>query len=109
MAGMVASNAMRGLSPVAHWEEVTEQDFVLDVRDPEEFEQGQVAGAVHIPLHELRKRLGELPKDRPIKTHCYVGQRSHIAVRILRQEGFDAYNLSGGYRLYEAWRRLKSG
>ncbi len=110
MAGMVASNALRGLSPVAHWEDVAEgEDFILDVREPEKYEQGHLKGAVHIPLHELRGRLDELPGDRPIKVHCYVGQRSHVAVRILRQKGFDAYNLSGGYRLYEAWRRLRRG
>jgi rhodanese-related sulfurtransferase len=109
LAGMVAANALRGLSPLAHWEALKEErDFVLDVREPEEFEEGHIPGAVHIPLHDLRQRLGELPKNRPILTHCHVGQRSHIAVRILRQLGFDAYNLSGGYRMYEAYQRLKS-
>ena len=110
LAGMVAANALRGLSPLAHWETLEEErDFILDVREPEEFEEGHIPGAVHIPLHDLRQRLDELPRDRPILTHCYVGQRSHIAVRILRQLGFDAYNLSGGYRMYEAYQRLRNG
>jgi len=47
------------------------------------------------PLGQLRDRLGELRKDRPILVHCAVGLRAHIAVRILRQHGFDARNLSG--------------
>ena len=110
MAGMVAANALRGLSPTAQWENLKEgEDFVLDVREPEEYEQGRVDGAVHIPLHELRSRIGELPKERAIHVHCHVGQRSHIAARILRQKGFDAFNLTGGYRLYEAWERLRRG
>jgi NADPH-dependent 2,4-dienoyl-CoA reductase/sulfur reductase-like enzyme/rhodanese-related sulfurtransferase len=110
MAGMVAANALRGLSPLAHWSDLKKgEDCVLDVREPEEYERGHVSGAVHIPLHDLRSRLDELPRDRPIKAHCRVGQRSHVAVRILRQNGFDAYNLSGGYRLYEAWNVLRKG
>ncbi len=110
LAGMVAANALRGISPTTQWEDLEEEkDFVLDVREPEEYARGHIKGAVHIPLHELRSRLGELPENRTLKVHCYVGQRSHIATRILRQRGFDAYNLTGGYRLYEAWRRLRRG
>jgi NADPH-dependent 2,4-dienoyl-CoA reductase/sulfur reductase-like enzyme/rhodanese-related sulfurtransferase len=109
MAGMVAANALRGLSPLAHWEALEEErDFILDVREPEEYEEGRIPGAVHIPLHDLRRRLNEIPMDRPVLTHCYVGQRSHIAVRMLRQLGVDAYNLSGGYRMYEAYQHLRN-
>jgi rhodanese-related sulfurtransferase len=52
---------------------------------------------------QLRDRLGELLKDRPILVHCAVGLRAHVAVRILRQHGFDARNLSGGWT---TWRHV---
>ena len=53
-------------------------------------------GAVNIPLHELRGRLGELPKDREILIICRSAQRAYYATRILVQNGFKARNLSGG-------------
>ena len=46
--------------------------------------------------------LGELPKGKPIYVHCQSGLRSYVACRILSQNGFDCFNLSGGYRQYAA-------
>jgi rhodanese-related sulfurtransferase len=60
-----------------------------------------VATAVNIPLNELRDRLDEIPKDKRILVYCQVGLRAYIACRILMQHGYDAYNLSGGYKTYE--------
>jgi rhodanese-related sulfurtransferase len=51
----------------------------------------------------LRSRLNELPRDRQIAAYCQVGQRGYIATRILRQAGFDAANVSGGYKTYELY------
>jgi hydroxyacylglutathione hydrolase len=62
---------------------------VLDVRGGAEFEQGHVPGSIHIPFAELRQRLGELPRDRPIATICKAGKRSGLAASILQREGFD--------------------
>jgi rhodanese-related sulfurtransferase len=102
MAGMIAANVLRGYSEVEHWQRLNRSDpFILDVRDPEEYEASHIPGAVNIPLNELRQRLSELPRDREIWTHCFVGQRSYYAERILRQNGFQVKNLSGGYFLYE--------
>jgi rhodanese-related sulfurtransferase len=55
---------------------------------------------VNLPVDELRSRLGELPHDREIAVYCQVGQRGYLATRILRQAGFDAVNVSGGYKTY---------
>jgi rhodanese-related sulfurtransferase len=55
---------------------------------------------VNIPIDELRSRLGELPQERPILVYCQVGQRGYLAQRILTHAGFDAANLSGGFRTY---------
>jgi rhodanese-related sulfurtransferase len=103
LAGFIGENVQNGDMPLARWEDVGAA-FVLDVRDPGELEGGTLPGAVNIPLDELRDRLGELPKDKPIDVVCAVGQRGYYAVRLLRQRGFDARNFSGGWRTYEATR-----
>ena len=73
---------------------------LLDVRTDNEYAQGSVPGFVHIPLHELRERIGELPKEKPVYVHCFSGLRSYVACRILTGHGYDCYNISGGYRMY---------
>ncbi len=102
--GFAAANILRGDCPVRHWDESAELNsaewFSLDVREEEELAVGAVEGAHNIPLGELRSRLAELPKDKKILVNCATGQRSYFATRLLRQKGFDAYNLSGGYKTY---------
>jgi rhodanese-related sulfurtransferase len=78
-----------------------ERLFLLDVRTPAEFSAGNIPGAVNIPVDELRSCLGELPRDRDIAIYCQVGQRGYLATRILRQAGFSAVNLGGGYKTYQ--------
>jgi rhodanese-related sulfurtransferase len=105
VAGMVAANAIHGLAPVVHWPEAAASGAViLDVRTKKEFRRGSVPGAVHISLHDIRERCNALPTDRDIWCHCQVGQRSYVAVRILRQLGYRAFNLSGGYLMYLAFK-----
>ena len=94
-AGMVAGDVLRGDMPLVHWEEVKDQ-FILDVRNPQEVEVETVPGAVNIPLPQLRSRLNELPKDREICVYCRSAQRSYYGTRILLQNGFKAKNISGG-------------
>jgi NADPH-dependent 2,4-dienoyl-CoA reductase/sulfur reductase-like enzyme/rhodanese-related sulfurtransferase len=101
MAGMIASNVMRGDVDVAQWEEVEGTDaFILDVREPSEFAKGHFDNAVNIPLGDLRARMSELPKDREIWAYCLVGQRSYYAARTLSQHLFKTKTLSGGYRTH---------
>jgi rhodanese-related sulfurtransferase len=94
-AGMIAADVLRDDMPLSHWDG-GEMEFVLDVRTPPELELESVPGAVNIPLHELRERLNELPRDREIHIVCRSGQRSYYATRILNQKGFKARNISGG-------------
>jgi len=106
IAGMIAANALRGDAPIARWEEIGGTDAcLLDVRETGEFERGHVEGALHIPLGDLRARMGELPKDRAVWAYCQVGQRAYYATRALRLNGLDARNLSGGYQTYRSTSR----
>ena len=104
MAGFVAQNIRAGLIKPYYWNEVAGLDWgtvtILDVRTAGETASGTIEGAVCIPVDELRGRLGELDKTKPVYVNCYSGQRSYTACRILSQQGFDCYNLLGGYRLY---------
>jgi rhodanese-related sulfurtransferase len=70
--------------------------FILDVRQPEEFRSGHIAGAKLIPLGELASRLQELPADQDILCVCASGSRSSAATRQLISAGYKAINLKGG-------------
>jgi NADPH-dependent 2,4-dienoyl-CoA reductase/sulfur reductase-like enzyme/rhodanese-related sulfurtransferase len=94
-AGMVAADILRGDMPNCHWSSVN-GGFLLDVRNPPELAVESVPGALNIPLPELRKRLGELPRDREILVFCRSGQRAYYATRVLLQNGFKARNVAGG-------------
>jgi len=73
---------------------------VVDVRSPGEFQSGAYPGAVNIPVQELERRLGELPKDRPIVVYCASGGRSASAERLLRARGFaDVVNGGGLFQM----------
>ncbi|MCC6766533.1 MAG: FAD-dependent oxidoreductase [Deltaproteobacteria bacterium] len=103
LAGMIATNHLAGLMPLADWLALDRTGAVLlDVRDADEYAAGHVPGAVHIPLSELRRRYGELPAGRPVAVYCGVGQRAYYATRFLLQRGYEAANLSGGYATYLA-------
>jgi rhodanese-related sulfurtransferase len=105
---MVASNVLDKLMPVAHWENLGQTDaLILDVREPSEVRRGMVPNALHIPLHDLRKNLSALPKDRQIWVYCHMGQRSYFANRLLNEKGFESKNLSGGWAMYNFVKRFE--
>jgi rhodanese-related sulfurtransferase len=106
MAGFVAAGLLRGDHPQVDVDVLlatpaNQRPFLVDVRLPQEFESGNVPGAVNIPVDELRSRLHELPRGREIATYCQVGQRGYLATRILRQFGFLASNIGGGYKTFK--------
>ena len=107
MAGFVAENIISGKVKQFFWHDVESLPrdgsvTLLDVRTVTERARGHIDGFSHIPLDSLRERLNELPKDKPVYVHCHSGLRSYIACRILAGNGFDCYNLAGGWRLYES-------
>jgi rhodanese-related sulfurtransferase len=80
--------------------------FLLDVREPEELEDGVIAGSVNVPMGELTHRLRELPTDRDIVVICHLGARSAYVTKELNTLGYDrAVNLDGGM---DAWIRETS-
>jgi NADPH-dependent 2,4-dienoyl-CoA reductase/sulfur reductase-like enzyme/rhodanese-related sulfurtransferase len=77
--------------------------LLLDVRTLNEFETSHLRSALHIPVDELRFRLEEVPRDRPIIIYCRSGFRGHLALRILKENGFsDVQNLTGGWVAIQA-------
>jgi NADPH-dependent 2,4-dienoyl-CoA reductase/sulfur reductase-like enzyme/rhodanese-related sulfurtransferase len=99
IAAMVAQNQRSRIMPAIDLADVRSQTL-LDVRTPAEFAAGTLAGAINIPVDELRNRLGELDPSRPTVTFCQVGQRGYVAQRILNQHGFsEVRNLKGGVTL----------
>ena len=76
---------------------------LLDVRGSGERDQGYIDGSAHIPLGQLRNRIGELDPARPVVAYCAGGYRSSIAASLLRASGFaDVSDLIGGYQAWQA-------
>jgi NADPH-dependent 2,4-dienoyl-CoA reductase/sulfur reductase-like enzyme/rhodanese-related sulfurtransferase len=112
MAAFVGENDLSGYSPLVTAPELkvmleagaSDQGLlVLDVRNLNEFAPSHIRGAMNIAVDELRFRLDEVPRDRPIVVHCKSGFRSHLALRILKENGWtDVKNLTGGYVIVKA-------
>ena len=107
ISGYVAGNILCGKMTPLYWRELQDADLskvmLVDVRTPEESALSAVPGAVNIPLDDLRERMGEIPKDRPIYLFCEVGLRGYLASNILKGHGYkDVRNLIGGLKTYKA-------
>lgn len=104
MAGYVAHNKIKGLVKTISFDRVNDLvqlgEYILDIRDVEEFEMGTIQSSKNIPLPILRERLNELPKDKNIYVFCAQGMRGYVATRILLANGFNAFNIDGGYKTY---------
>lgn len=110
MAGFIIDNIAKGLVRQWYAEEADTLPrdgsvILLDVRTAEEYEHGHIDGFINIPVDELRDRLTELDRKKPVYIICQSGLRSYIADRILTGYGFDCYNFAGGFRFYAAVKR----
>lgn len=107
MAGFVIENIGAGKMKQFHWDDISRLQNVngitlLDTRTSFEYSRGHIDGFINIPVDELRSRMDEIDKSKPLYVMCQSGLRSYISCRILAQNGFDCYNFSGGYRFYES-------
>lgn len=107
MLGFVAENIVTEKIKQFFWHDVEKLPCdgsitLLDVRTAVEVSHGRIEGFINIPLDSLRERINEIPKDKPVYVHCHSGLRSYIACRILAGNGYDCYNLAGGWQLYES-------
>lgn len=105
MAGFMVDNIARGLLRQWHLADADSLPrdgsvTLLDTRTPGEYGRGHIEGFINIPVDDLRERLHELDRTKPVYVICQSGLRSYIACRILAGHGFDCYNFSGGYRFY---------
>lgn len=115
MVGFIAANQLRGLTQPIHPMDCPQPDqqdenaelqsgdiHWLDVRTPAEFAAGAIAGAINLPLEQLRERIDEVPRDKSIIVYCHAGQRGYYAERMLRLNGVaNIRNLSGGFKLWQ--------
>jgi pyruvate/2-oxoglutarate dehydrogenase complex dihydrolipoamide dehydrogenase (E3) component/rhodanese-related sulfurtransferase len=108
LAAFVGLNHLGGFSPLLSGEEAAarfnpDTTLILDVRNPGEVAKGRVKGSLNIPVDALRSQLSELPRDKDIFVHCAVGFRGHLAVRILKEHGFErVWNITGGFTSLQA-------
>ena len=113
MAGFMIENIANGLVKQFYWDEVADLPkdgsvTLLDTRTANEYAHGHADGFINIPVDELRERLSEIDRTKPLYVMCQSGLRSYISCRILSQEGYDCYNFSGGYRFYSGIIREKA-
>ncbi len=100
MLGYIAENVISGLVKTAQWSEIdgfTSRGFeLIDVRSAGEFARGHIPGAINISVDEIRERQSEIG-SKNLLVNCQVGQRGHTAALLLKELGFNAVNLDGGY------------
>lgn len=100
MLGYVAENMMSGLLETAQWSQIDEFEDrgfqLVDVRTSSEYAAGSIPGAMSMPVDEIRNRVAELT-NKDVLVNCQVGQRGHTATMLLKELGFNAVNLDGGY------------
>lgn len=113
MAGFMIENIKNNIVKQWYYEDVEKLPHdgsvtLLDTRTKGEYAGSHIDGFVNIPVDELRERLDELDKTKPVYIICQSGLRSYIASRILTGNGFNTYNFAGGFRLYDAIRFEKA-
>ena len=100
MLGYIAENMMSGLLETAQWNQIDEFEDrgfqLVDVRTSSEYAAGNIPGAMSMPVDEIRNRVAELT-NKDVLVNCQVGQRGHTATMLLKELGFNAVNLDGGY------------
>lgn len=73
---------------------------IVDLRPEEQYQRGTFPGAVNIPMEQFEERKAEIPNDKTVYLLCHTGERSQTYTEELEKAGYDAVNVSGGYRAY---------
>ena len=107
MAGFMIDNIRQGVLRQWFLEDLDRlprdgSAVLLDVRTAGEYGGGHLDGFLNIPVDELRERLDEVERGKPVYVICQSGLRSYIACRILAGYGYETYNFAGGFRFYDA-------
>jgi len=107
MAGFMIDNIANGTLKQWHLEDAAKLPHdgsvtLLDTRTVGEYRRGHIPGFINIPVDDLRERMNEIEKEKPVYVICQSGLRSYIACRILEGNGYETYNFSGGFRFYDA-------
>ncbi len=99
--GYVAMNLLEGMYKQIRFSDVydllEDNAQIIDVREPGEYARGHIDGVINLPMSELRNRLNELDKSKPVYVHCQTGQRSYNMTLMLMEHGFEALNIAGSY------------
>ncbi len=107
--GYIASNLLEGDYKQVRFTDVydlvAKDAQVIDVREAGEYARGHVANVANIPMSEMRNRLDELDKSKPVYVHCQTGQRSYNMTLMLQANGFEAYNVAGSYLLISKYEK----
>ncbi len=114
-AALVGLNILNGVFkqvPITMVRTLVENNsLIVDVREPKEYAAGHITNAVNIPLSQLRERMNEIPKDKPVYLHCRSSQRSYNAICALQGNGYkNVYNIMGsflGLSLYEYFNDIR--
>ena len=105
IVGYTAENILNGNLSMLNYDELfdfihQQNAILLDVRSADEFENGHIQNAVNINVDDLRANINKLDQSKTYVVYCQVGLRGYLAHRILKNNGFNVFNLNGGYNLW---------
>ena len=105
IVGYTAENILNGNLSMLNYDELfdfihQQNAILLDVRSADEFENGHIQSAVNINVDDLRANINKLDQSKTYVVYCQVGLRGYLAHRILKNNGFNVFNLNGGYNLW---------
>jgi tRNA(Ile)-lysidine synthase TilS/MesJ/rhodanese-related sulfurtransferase len=101
MVGMIRKNEYMRSITIQELEQIDPKDLtIIDVRKKEDFDKNTMPNAIHIPMEAFEDGMPELDRTKPVYVLCHTGEKSMIVVDKLLEAGYDAVNISGGYRAY---------
>lgn len=107
--GMILDNAINGRNKIITPEELEKnrgEYIVIDTRSEKQYMESHIEGAINISLNKIRENIGKLSKKKKIVVHCNKGTTGNATQNILLNNGFDVYNLSGGYQNYKKYIKM---